>query len=104
MALTEKTYYLYDPKTYKFSGYATSTFPPEDSTEKPLVATLNGVDYPLDENTAVFNPETQTWTGTNASYSTQVTIAALTTQVGNLTALVTGLQSQVASLTAAKEA
>lgn len=75
-----KAYYLYDKETYKYIDTVyTALGQPDNSTEIAPVASLNGIDYWLDN--AVFNPQTQSWSGDNASYQTQKQVALLTQMV-----------------------
>lgn len=75
-----KAYYLYDKDTHKYIDTVyTALGQPENSTETAPVAKLNGVTYWLDN--AVFNPQTQSWSGDNASYQTQKQVALLTQMV-----------------------
>lgn len=91
-----KAYYLYDKETYKYIDTVyTALGQPDNSTEIAPVASLNGIDYWLDN--AVFNPQTQSWSGDNASYQTQK-------QVSMLTQLVMQQGQQIAELTAKLQA
>lgn len=75
-----QTYYLYDKNTNQYEGSInTMLIQPDNSTTVAPVVELNGVQYPLDN--AVYQPETKTWTGDNASYQTQKQVALLTQMV-----------------------
>lgn len=74
-----KDYYVYDHTTHKYLGTIHAEIQPENTTEIPPQATLNGVNYYLDN--AVFDPVTKTWSGDNASYQVQKQVALLTQMV-----------------------